>query len=101
MLDRQYNLYSVDTGHFFSNRELHLHNRKCTYRREQNDIHLRLTETKQKLKECGYLKEDIKNLKNGNTEKIDMIDGSYDTIAEYLLREVLSSVFVKLFSIRI
>ena len=84
MLDRQYNLYSVDTGHFFSNRELHLHNRKCTYRREQNDIHLRLTETKQKLKECGYLKEDIKNLKNGNTEKIDMIDGSYDTIAEYL-----------------
>ena len=38
MLDRQYNMYSVDTGHFYSNHEKYLHNMNCQYRRERYDL---------------------------------------------------------------
>ncbi len=34
MHDRQYHLYSLDTGHFYSSREKYLHNMYCRYRRE-------------------------------------------------------------------
>ena len=37
MLDKQYHLYSVDTGLFFSNREKYLYNQYCKYRRECRD----------------------------------------------------------------
>lgn len=36
MLDSQINLYSVDTGHFYSNHEKYLHDMNCKYRQERN-----------------------------------------------------------------
>lgn len=38
MLDTQINMYSVDTGHFYSNSEKYLHEMNCKYRRERNYI---------------------------------------------------------------
>ena len=38
MLDIQYNLYSVDTGNFYSNHEKYLHDMNCKYRRERNYV---------------------------------------------------------------
>ena len=38
MLDTQINMYSVDTGHFYSNHEKYLHEMNCKYRRERNYV---------------------------------------------------------------
>lgn len=84
MLDKQYNMYSVDTGHFYSNHEKYLHDINCKYRRERNYVQNKLPEIEKQLKQFGYTEDDIKNLKNGKTEEVDIIEFSYDTVSEYL-----------------
>ena len=84
MLDRQYNMYSVDTGHFYSNHEKYLHNMNCQYRRERNYVQNKLPEIEKQLKQFGYIEDDIKNLKNDKTEEVDILESSYDTVLEYL-----------------
>lgn len=83
ILDIQYNLYSCDTGHFYSNHEKYLHDMNCKYRRERNYVNNKLPEIEKKLKEFGYSDEDIKNIKNDKTEEVDIIDSSYDAVSEY------------------
>ncbi len=56
----------------------------CKYRRERNYVNNKLPEIEKKLKEFGYTDDDIKNLKKDKTEEVDIIDSSYDTVAEYL-----------------
>lgn len=84
MLDKQYNLYSIDTGHFYSNREKYLHDMNCKYRKERNDVNTKLLELETKLKDLGYSNEDIKNLKNNNTEEMNIIPLTNNAISEYL-----------------
>ena len=84
MLDKQYNLYSVDTGHFYSNREKYLHDMNCKYRRERNYVNNKLPEIEKILKGFGYSDDDIKKLKNDKTEEVDIIGSSYDTVVDYL-----------------
>lgn len=84
MLDKQYNMYSVDTGHFYSNHEKYLHDINCKYRRERNYVQNKLPEIEKQLKQFGYTEDDIKNLKNGKMEEVDIIELSYDTVSEYL-----------------
>lgn len=84
MLDKQYNMYSVDTGHFYSNHEKYLHNMNCKYRRERNYVQNKLPEIEKKLKQFGYTEDDIKNIKNDKIEEVEVIDSSYDTVSEYL-----------------
>ncbi len=84
MLDKQYHMYSVDTGHFYSNREKYLHDINYRYRRERNYIQNKLPEIEKRLKQFGYSEDDIKNLKNNKPEEIDIIKSSDDAISEYL-----------------
>lgn len=84
MLDKQYNMYSVDTGHFYSNHEKYLHNMNCKYRRERNYVQNKLPEIEKKLKQFGYTEDDIKNIKSDKTEEVDIIELSYNTVSEYL-----------------
>ena len=84
MLDKQYNLYSVDTGHFYSNHEKYLHDMNCKYRRERNYVNNKLPEIEKALKEFGYSDDDIKKLKNDKTEEVDIIESSYNAVADYL-----------------
>jgi hypothetical protein len=84
LLDKQYNMYSVDTGHFYSNHEKYLHDMNCKYRRERNYVQNKLPEIEKKLKQFRYTEDDIKNLKNDKTEEVDIIESSYDTVSEYL-----------------
>ena len=84
MLDKQYNLYSVDTGHFYSNHEKYLHDMNCKYRRERNYVNNKLPEIEKILQEFGYSDDDIKKLKNDKTEEVDIIGSSYDTVMDYL-----------------
>ncbi len=51
MLDRQINLYSVDTGHFYSRHEKYLHDKYCRFRREQKELSSRLPDPSGQLKE--------------------------------------------------
>lgn len=84
MLDKQIYLYSVDTGHFYSNHEKYLHDMNCRYRSERNYISNKLPEIEKRLRELGYSNDDMKNLKNNCTEAMDMIDSSCDAVKEYL-----------------
>lgn len=84
LLNKQYNLYSVDTGHFYSNQEKYLHDMNCKYRRERNYVQNKLPEMEKKLKQFGYTDDDIKNFKNNKSEDVDIIAHSYDTVSEYL-----------------
>lgn len=84
MLDKQYNLYSVDTGHFYSNHEKYLHDMNCKYRRERNYVNNKLPEIEKRLKEFGYSDDDIKKLKNDKVEEVDIIEFSYDDVSDYL-----------------
>lgn len=83
MLDKQYNLYSIDTGHFYSNHEKYLHDMNCKYRSERNYVNNKLPKIEKELKELGYSDDDIKNLKNGRIENVDILNSSDDIISEY------------------
>lgn len=83
MLDKQYNLYLVDTGHFYSNREKYLHDMNCLYRRERNYIKNKLPAIESQLKEFGYSEPEIKKLCSGKNEDVEMIEGSENLVEEY------------------
>lgn len=89
-LDKQINMYSIDTGHFYSKHERYLHDMNCKYRRERNYINNKLSDIEKKLKDFSYSDEDISALNSikGNINDeididIDIIDGSEDIITEY------------------
>lgn len=84
MLDKQYYLYSADTGHFYSNHEKDLHNRKNKYRQECKNIQSKLPELENRLKLFGYTNDQIKILKSKKAEKASRIKGSEDVVSEYL-----------------
>ncbi len=83
-LDTQINLYSVDTGFFYSHREAYLHNMNCKYRQERNYICNKLPEYEELLCEYGYTKRDLSNLKNGHIEDMNIIYGTNDLLYEYM-----------------
>lgn len=56
----------------------------CKYRRERNYVNNKLPEIEKELKAFGYSDDDIKKLKNDKTEEVDIIESSYDTVADYL-----------------
>lgn len=73
MLDTQINMYSVDTGHFYSNHEKYLHEMNCKYRRERNYLDNALKKIEGVLKENGYKDDDIKELKKIKQEEYNNI----------------------------
>lgn len=56
----------------------------CKYRRERNYVNNKLPEIEKELREFGYSDDDIKKLKNDKTEEVDIIDSSYEAVADYL-----------------
>lgn len=76
-------MYSVDTGHFYSNHEKYLHTMNCKYRRERNYVNNKLPEIEKKLKEFGYTSDDIKKIKNKKYDEINIIEESFSLIEEY------------------
>lgn len=55
----------------------------CKYRRERNYVNNKLPEIEKKLREFGYSDDNIKKLKNDKTEEVDIIESSYNTVADY------------------
>lgn len=83
LLDKQYNLYSVDTGHFYSNHERYLHNMNCKYRRERNYVNNKLPEIEKKLLDVSYSHDNIKSLKNNKCEDIVLLENTEELVSEY------------------
>lgn len=83
MLDKQINIYSVDTGHFYSNREKYLHDMNCKYRSERNYLSNRIEFMDDVMKEYGYTKEDLVLIRNGNMSKLEIIPYTSDLVREY------------------
>ena len=73
MLDKQINMYSVDTGHFYSNREKYLHNMNCKYRSERNYLFNKVKFMDDVMIAYGYKKKDLAYIKNGNISKLNII----------------------------
>ena len=84
MLDRQYHLYSVDTGSFYSSREKYLHEMNCRYRRERNYIQNKLPEIEKKLKQSGYTEETLHLLRKGMSPNAPSAKSCTDTVNTYL-----------------
>lgn len=79
-------MYSVDTGHFYSNREKYLHNMNCKYRRERNYLNNKIPNLEKKLKDYGYSKEDVSLFKSDKSEEVEaeILSEHIDTIQEYI-----------------
>lgn len=79
-------MYSVDTGHFYSNHEKYLHDMNCKYRRERNYINNKLPELEKLLKEYGYSKEDISLFRLDKSDEVDVeiLSEHIDTVQEYI-----------------
>lgn len=88
-LDKQYNLYSVDTGHFYSNREKYLHNMNCKYRQERKYLKNKIKIIEDELKAIGYSKQDLSSIKSYNFDTDLFINGSENLINEFLKCEEL------------
>lgn len=84
MLDRQYHLYSVDTGNFYSSREKYLHEMNCRYRKERNYIQNKLPELEKKLKQCGYTEKSLHLLRKGNAGNLPQKASCADIVNAYL-----------------
>ena len=80
MLDTQINMYSVDTGHFYSNHEKYLHEMNCKYRRERNYLDNALKKMEEILKENGYTDDDIKELKKIKQEEYNNIQNENEKL---------------------
>ncbi len=85
MLDRQYHLYSIDTGYFYSNHEKSLHDRYHKYRREYMELQSRLPKLEKNLKQAGCAEADISKLRKGITEETAIMDSCSGAVSEYLL----------------
>ena len=79
-------MYSVDTGHFYSNHEKYLHDMNCKYRRERNYINNKLPELEKQLKEFGYSKDDISLFRSDKSEEVgvEILSEHIDAIQEYI-----------------
>ena len=83
MLDKQINMYSVDTGHFYSNKEKYLHNMNCKYRSERNYLSNRIKFMDDVMIEYGYTKQDLLLIKKGNISNLNIIPYTSDLLYEY------------------
>lgn len=83
MLDKQINMYSVDTGHFYSNKEKYLHNMNCKYRSERNYLTNRIKFMDDVMIEYGYTKQDLLLIKKGNISNLNIIPYTSDLLYEY------------------
>lgn len=83
MLDKQYHLYSVDTGHFYSSRERYLHNMNCKYRQERNFVKNKADGLSAKLVSDGLLDaETAKKLSRMRYEKLQEFKSENDLSSE-------------------
>ena len=85
-LENQINLYSVDTGNFYTKKERVLHNKNAKIRAERKVIAEKIKTLHEKLIEYGYSKKDLGTASKEIIDElsIDIIDGTYNELYEYI-----------------
>ena len=83
MLDTQINMYSVDTGHFYSNHEKYLHDMNCKYRQERNYLNNRLEDIK-KEKVFEENQQHLKDKYNMTGEAVVIVEKN--NLLKYLIK---------------
>lgn len=86
-LDNQINLYSVDTGNFYTKKERTLHNKNAKIRIEQKIVSEKLKVLTNELVKLGYSKKDLQKISHENIDNgisIDIIGNSHSTLCEYI-----------------
>ena len=85
-LENQINLYSVDTGNFYTKKERVLHNKNAKIRAERKIIAEKIKALHEKLIEYGYSKKDLGTASKEIIDElsIDIIDGTYNELYEYI-----------------
>lgn len=83
-LENQINVYSVDTGNFYSNKERYLHNKNAKIRTERKVLADKIKAQAELLKKRGYSEESIQKMTPDKISKIDIIAGT-EPLVEKLL----------------
>lgn len=83
MLDKQINIYSIDTGHFYSNKEKYLHDMNYKYRSERNYLNNKIAFLDDVMSLYGYTKGDLNCIRNGKIYKLNIVPETSDLIYEY------------------
>lgn len=83
-LENQVNLYSVDTGNFYTKKERLLHNKNATIRKERRVIADKSKIIKNQLKDLGYSSNDLKKLCAGKIDEVNIIENTNGIIDEYI-----------------
>lgn len=96
-LENQVNLYSVDTGNFYTKKERLLHNKNAKIRAERKVIAERIKELKIELDRFGYAEKDIKRASKDtlNNISISIIEGSHSVLYEYIRLSQIKSLKTK------
>ena len=92
MLDKQINIYSVDTGNFYSNREERLHWLNHQLRIERKELNKQLSEITELLKQHGLNDEDLMAITKGeydynnfdNADAISELGNQYYEIKKWI-----------------
>ena len=77
-LDKQIHVHSVDTGHFYTEKEKALHKQNMYIRQERAAIHNQLKDLEKQAKKQGFSDQQIKNIEAIHMRRQDIIDTIYD-----------------------
>lgn len=83
-LENQINVYSVDTGNFYSNKERYLHNKNAKIRTERKALADKIKVQAGLLKKHGYSEENIKKMTPDKIGGIDIIAGTEPLVDKFL-----------------
>lgn len=83
-LDSQVQILSVDTGSFYSNRELYLHKLNHKIRVERNELKPLLKKYETKFINGGLTKKEIHLIQKGNVDEIECLTSIEKDINEYI-----------------
>lgn len=89
MLDKQIQIYSVDTGNFYSNREAYLHWKNHKLRAEGRWLKNNLKDLEVKLQKMGVAKKDIESIQLG---KMVCSNDVREVINQYTERQSQASI---------
>lgn len=82
-LDKQIHLYSLETGHFYSNHEKYLHEKIQACRQECNQLKKLLPECETQLLEAGCSTSELADIRNGRKILPAGLQGFGQTAARY------------------
>ncbi len=85
-LDKQIQVLSVDTGNFYSNHELYLHEMKHKIITERKALKVNLEKRKKQFAEAGISEEDIANIQNCSISDVNNYITNYDIKIEDVKR---------------